>query len=106
MPTVKKKVNIPKETKKRQPGYFKIIIGEKVISPLTKEEFLDKYFVNLDKNLKKDTDLDKLIKQYELVWRKKGKIQYIDSWGHKWDQGVSYKVQLEYLKSKQDEITE
>ena len=106
MPTIKKKISIPKESKKRQPGYFKIIIGEKSISPLTKQELLEKYFVNLEKNLNKDTDLDKLIKQYELVWKKKGTIQYVDSWGHKWDQGVSHKVMLEYLKNKQDEITE
>ena len=90
---------------KRQPGYFEIHIGEKKISPLTKLEFLDKYFINLENNLKKDTDLEKLIKQYEIVWKKKGKIQYIDSWGHKWDQGVSKNVMLDYLKSKQNEFT-
>ena len=100
----KKATPVIRETK-RQPGYFKIIIGEKTISPLTKEEFLDKYFINLDKNLNKDTDLNKLIKQYESVWKKKGKIQYVDSWGHKWDQGPSNKVMLSYLEKKQNEIT-
>ena len=104
MPISKKKVTTIREPK-RQPGFFEIYIGEKKISPLTKSEFLDKYFVNLKNNLKKDTDLEKLIKQYEVVWKKKGKIFYIDSWGHRWEQGASNQVMLDYLKSKQDEIT-
>lgn len=90
---------------KRQPGYFEITVKGKTASHLTKQDFLDKYFINLDKNLKEDTDLEVLIKQYEKVWEKYGKIQYIDSWGHKWDQGVSHKVMLEYLQNKQNEIT-
>ena len=94
-----------KETKKRKPGYFEIHIGEKKLSPLTLSEFLDKYFVNLDKNLNKETDLEKLIKQYELVWNKKGKIYYIDSWGHRWEQGASKSKMLNYLESKQNDIT-
>lgn len=92
--------------KKRQPGYFIITIKGKQSSHLTKEELLEKYFINLDKNLNKDTDLEKLIKQYEVTWKKLGTIQYIDSWGHKWDQGVSHKAMLEYLQRNQNDTKE
>lgn len=100
----KKKPVVIREAK-RQPGYFKIQLGEKEYSPLTKEEFLDRYFIKLDKNLNKDTDLNKLLKQYESVWKKLGHIYYIDSWGHLWEQGPSDRVMLEYLQNKQNEIT-
>ena len=99
-----KKTPVIREAK-RQPGYFVIVIGDKKISNLTTNEFLEKYFVNLDKNLKEDSDLEKLIKQYELVWSKKGKIYYIDSWGHKWEQGASKSKMIDYLKSKQNEYS-
>ena len=91
-----KKTPVIREAK-RKPGYFVIVIGNKKISNLTTDEFLEKYFVNLDKNLKEDTDLEKLIKQYELVWSKKGKIYYIDSWGHTWEQGASKTKMIDYL---------
>lgn len=88
--------------KERKSGYFEIIIKNKKISNLTKDEVLDKYFINLDKNLKKDTDLEKLIKQYEESWKKLGRVQYIDSWGHLWNQGVSHSYMLRYLQEKQN----
>lgn len=91
---------------KRQPGYFILTIKNKQISNLSKQELLEKYFINLDKNLKKDTDLEMLIKQYEKTWKKLGKVQYIDSWGHKWEQGVSHNAMLEYLQNKQQNVTE
>ena len=99
-----KRTRMPRE--KRQPGYFVIVIGDKKISHLNTNELLDKYFVNLNANLKKDTDLEKLIKQYEAVWSKKGKIYYIDSCGHVWKQGASKNKMINYLKNKQNEITD
>ena len=103
----KKKVTTPRiRTEKRKPGFFEIHIGDKKISPLTKSELLDKFFININKNLKKDSDLELLIRQYEYVWKKKGKIIYVDSWGHKWEQGASKQVMLDYLKKKQNEITD
>jgi len=91
---------------KRRPGFFVIVINGKKISNLNTNDFLEKYFVGLNKNLKKDTDLEKLIAAYESIWKKKGRIFYIDSWGHKWEQGASKRKMLEYLTNKQNELTE
>ena len=104
MKSTKKPVKTIREPK-RQPGYFELEFNGKTVSHLSKQDFLDKYFIGLEKNLKEDTDLEKLIKQYESVWKKSGKVRYIDSWGHIWDQGVSHKVMLDYLTNKQNELT-
>ena len=91
---------------KRGKGYYELYLGEKCLGTgLSLNDFLPKYFVNLSNNLKKDSDLEVLLKLYEQNWRKKGKIYYIDSWGHKWKQGPAHKRLLEYLENKQNEFT-
>lgn len=100
----KETVILPREPK-RQPGYFELYFDKKLVGTrLTLEDFLPKYFVNLDKNLKEDTDLEELIKKYEKIWSCKGKIYYIDSWGHKWNQGPSKTKLLNYLNEYSQKI--
>lgn len=103
----KKKViiDLPKEPKKRQPGYYELYLGSKLVGTnLTAEDFCSKYFINLDKNLNKDTNLEALLDKYESIWKSGGTARYIDSWGHKWNQGVTRPKLLEYLKSKQNNL--
>lgn len=93
----KDKVSLPREPK-RQPGYYELYFGEKLVgTKLTLEDFLPKYFVNLEKNLTEDTDLEQLLVKYEKIWKTKGKVYYIDSWGHRWNQGPSKAKLLNYL---------
>lgn len=105
MSIVKKKKEttpLPREPK-RQPGYFVLYLGGKCVgNRLTLEDFLPRYFINLDKNLNADTDLEELLTKYENIWKTKGKVEYIDSWGHKWNQGPSKSKLLGYLSDVQN----
>ena len=97
----KKKESIKIREPKRQPGYFQLYWDGKCVGQhLTLEEFLPKYFNKLKDNLAREPDLEKLIKQYEYIWKKKGKVIYIDSWGHKWNQGPSHTKLLNYLQNE------
>ena len=98
------KVSLPREPK-RQPGYWELYFGGKLVGTrLTLEELLPKYFVNLDKNLDSDTDLEELVSKYEKIWSTKGKIYYIDSWSHRWNQGPSKTKLLNYLNEYSKKI--
>lgn len=98
----KETVPLPREPK-RQPGYFELYLGGKCVGTrLTYEDFYPRYFINLDKNLNKDSDLEQLLAKYESIWKTKGKVQYIDSWGHRWNQGPSRSKLLNYLSNVQN----
>ena len=100
----KETVVLPREPK-RQAGYFELYFGGKCVGTrLTLEDFLPKYFTNLEKNLTKDTDLEELLKKYEKIWTTKGEVRYIDSWGHKWKQGPSKSKLLAYLDEYSQKI--
>lgn len=102
MPRKKKELVVLPRQMKRQPGYFILYFGGKCVgSRLTLEDLLPKYFINLEKNLDSSTDLEQLLKKYEITWKTKGKIEYIDSWGHRWEQGPSKSKLLDYLVKAQ-----
>lgn len=97
-------ITLPREPK-RQAGYFVLYFGGKCVgNRLTLEEFLPKYFINLEKNLTKDSNLEELLTKYEKIWNAKGKVNYVDSWGHIWNQGPSKSKLLNYLSEKYNEL--
>ena len=95
---------LPKEPK-RQAGYFELYLGGKCVgTKLTLEDFLPRYFTNLENNLKKDTNLEELLAKYEQLWNTKGEVNYVDSWGHRWKQGPSRSKLLAYLDEYSQKI--
>lgn len=100
----KQVVSLPREPK-RQAGYYELYLGGKCVGTrLTLEDFLPKYFTNLDKNLTKDSNLEDLLDKYEKIWTTKGEVYYIDSWSHRWKQGPSRTKLLNYLNEYSEKI--
>lgn len=106
---------------KRTPGYFNIkILGPdgkvRGKSRMNKKEACDFYFIGLDKNLQTlrekfgnidDTFAQGIFDKYKNIYSKyKFKYQYVDSYGHLWEDKyakIPDKWILEYLKNKINE---
>lgn len=97
----------PIKTVKRTSGYYNLLVKkeDKVIiskSKLSKKDFCKLYFQKLEDNLTKYDTPEELLEAYKTLWSKYDiKCNYIDSWGHLWeDQFPSDKTFIQYLCSQ------
>lgn len=59
-----------------------------IVKSASLNTFLNKYFINLSKNLESHPELsvEEILDKYQKLWESAGTIRsyYTDSWGHKW----------------------